>query len=78
MVVNDVVFVLLDDFHSAQNVECVVHTPLHVLEIDFLTVLSSRVRDSKTYWTKLLVDFENLVCDLRACDHRLVSHFLEH
>ena len=47
MVVNYVVFVLLDDFHRAQHVECVVHTPLHVLEIDFLTVLDSRVRGSK-------------------------------
>lgn len=39
MVVNDIVFVLLDDFHGAEHVESVVYTPLYVFEIDFLADL---------------------------------------
>ena len=39
VVVNDIVFVLLDDFHGAEHVESVVYTPLYVFEIDFLADL---------------------------------------
>ena len=77
MVVYDVVFVLLDNLHGTQHVEGVVHTSLHVLEVDFLTVLFSSQSVQPTYWTKLLVDFQNLVCDLRSRDHGLVPHFLQ-
>ena len=39
MVVNDVVFVFLDNFHGAENIESVVHSSLHIFEVHVLADL---------------------------------------
>lgn len=40
IVVDNVVLVLANDIHGGEHIERVVHSALHVLEIDFLTNLS--------------------------------------
>ena len=40
MVVDDVVFVFLDDFHGGEHVKCVVYSSLNIFEIYFLTDLN--------------------------------------
>ena len=40
MVVNDIVFVFLDDFHGGEHVKCVVDSSLNIFEIYFLTDLN--------------------------------------
>ena len=46
VVVDDIVFVFVDDVHGREHIERVVDTSLHILEVYFLA-----------YLTKLLVDF---------------------
>ena len=36
-VVNDIVLVLVDDIHGGEHVQRVVHTSLHIFEVDFLS-----------------------------------------
>jgi len=67
MIVDNVVFIFLDDLHCRQNVERVVNSSLDVFKVYFLT-----------YLAKFLVDFEDLICDLSSSHHWLVSHFLQH
>ena len=40
VVVHDVVPVLANDVHGREDVERVVHSPLHILKVDLLSILS--------------------------------------
>lgn len=65
VIVNDIIFVLSDNIHGTEDVERVIHSSLHVLEIDFLP-----------YVDEVLIHLKNLVSDLCTGDHRPLSHFL--
>jgi hypothetical protein len=47
VVVDDVVLVLADDIHGTQDIERVVDSSLHILEVNFLSGLGRLVRNSK-------------------------------
>mmetsp|Transcript_42149 Transcript_42149/g.55521 ORF Transcript_42149/g.55521 Transcript_42149/m.55521 type:complete len:201 (+) Transcript_42149:1348-1950(+) len=66
VVVNDIVLVLADDAHGGEDVERVVDSPLHIFEIDLLTLI-----------TELLVHLKDLVGDLGASDHGPLAHLLK-
>ena len=46
VVVDDVVLVLANDVHSGEDVECVIHSALHILKVDFLTNLCHDNKDT--------------------------------
>lgn len=85
MVVDDVVLVFANYIHRRQDVQRVIHTPLHVLEVDLLSDLpetetnkvSLTRKSHTTYIAELFVHLEDLVGDLGASDHGPLPNFLK-
>ena len=66
VVVYDVILVLLDDSHSVENIQGVVYSSLHILEVYFMACLN-----------EVLVHLQNFIGNLSASHHRPLSHFLK-
>ena len=81
VIVDDVVLVLADDVHGAQDIQRIVNSSLHIFEIDLLAHLqfySSYLLQKNAYLAKLFVHLQDFICDLRTSNHRSFAHLLKH
>ena len=75
VVIDDVILVFPNDVHRAEDVKCIIHAPLHVLEIDFLPDLTWL--RAVTYIAEVFVHLKNFVGNLRASNHRSLADLLQ-
>lgn len=76
VVVDNVVLVLTDDVHRTEHVQRVIHSALHVLEINLLAYLDNLVRI--TYFAEVFVHLQNFIGYLCARNHWSFPDFLQH
>lgn len=67
VVVENVVFVLMDDVHGTEDVQCIIHAALDIFEVDALSFL-----------TEFSVHFKNFISDLGTGHHGAFFHLSKH